>query len=217
MELSKEKQSARQLMFADFSLGLDNVKAYLNELERAPEKAESLNRLLKKKLSRQYEQVKKKETYVSKFDIEGDFKDAGNAGLRVPDDLEEDFDFTLLFQLVASSFSSEYELEIDTETQLVNLIITVEFGEQSITKELQELWTFQILRLFEIYIQEQLHLEGLRFKSKDDKEGVEMEREMKLLEYRKKMRQIKKKLMNNQLNQQEIDDVEDEIDNLMNC
>lgn len=62
MELSKEKQNARQLMFADFSLGLDIVKAYLNELERAPEKAESLNRLLKKKLSRQYEQVKKKET-----------------------------------------------------------------------------------------------------------------------------------------------------------
>lgn len=62
MELSKEKQSARQLMFADFSLGLDNVKAYLNELERAPEKAEELNRLLKKKLSRQYDLVKKKET-----------------------------------------------------------------------------------------------------------------------------------------------------------
>lgn len=121
------------------------------------------------------------------------------------------------FQLVASSFSSEYELEIDTETQLVNLIITVVYGEQRITKELQELWTFQILRLFEIYIQEQLNLEGVRLESEDNKEGVEMEREMKLLEYRKKMRQIKKKLMNNQLNQQEIDDVEDEIENLMNC
>lgn len=151
--------------------------------------------------------------YVSKFDIEGDFKDAGVAGLMVLDDLEEDIDFTLLFQLVASSFSSEYELEIDTETQLVNLIITAVSGEQRITKELQELWTFQILWLFEIYIQEQLNLEGLRFESEDDKEGVEMEREMKLLEYLKKMR----KLMNHQLNQQEIDDVEDEIDNLMNC
>lgn len=151
--------------------------------------------------------------YVSKFDIEGDFKDMGIAGLILPDDLEEDFDFTLLFQLVASSFSSEYKLEIDAETQLVNLIIKVVSGEQRITKELQELWAFQILRLFEIYIQEQLNLEGLRFESEDDKEGVEMEREMKLLEYRMKMR----KLMNNQLNQQEIDDVEDEIDNLMNC
>lgn len=155
--------------------------------------------------------------YVSKFDIEGDIKDMGIAGLILPDDLEEDFDFTLLFQLVASSFSSEYELEIDAETQLVNLIIKVVSGEQRITKELQELWTFQILRLFEIYIQEQLNLEGLRFESEDDKEGVEMEREMKLLEYRMKMRQIKKKLMNNQMNQQEIDDVEDEMDDLMNC
>ena len=100
---------------------------------------------------------------------------------------------------------------------MVNLIITVVYGEQRITKELQELWTFQILRLFEIYIQEQLNLEGVRLESEDNKEGVEMEREMKLLEYRKKMRQIKKKLMNNQLNQQEIDDVEDEIENLMNC
>ena len=155
--------------------------------------------------------------YVSKFDIEGDFKNMGIAGLMVPDDLEEDIDFTLLFQLVASSFSSEYELGIDTETKLVNLIITAVSGEQRITKELQELWTFQILRLFEIYIQEQLNLEGVRLESEDYKEGVEMEREMKLLEYRKKMRQIKKKLMNNQQNQQEIDDVEDEIDNLMNC
>lgn len=151
--------------------------------------------------------------YVSKFDIEGDFKNMGIAGLMVPDDLEEDIDFTLLFQLVASSFSSEYELEIDTETKLVNLIITAVSGEQRITKELQELWTFQILRLFEIYIQEQLNLEGVRLESEDYKEGVEMEREMKLLEYRKKMR----KLMNHQLNQQEIDDIEDEIDNLMNC
>lgn len=154
--------------------------------------------------------------YLSKFDIKESFKDVGIVGLKVPEELKDDFDYNLLIQLVVSSFSSEYEFEFDAETHMVDLWITTKSGNQSVTKSIQELWAFQIIRLYEIYIKEQLNLEGIRFDSEKDREDVDKYREVKLSEFLKIMKRIKMRSMNLEQNQQEIDDAEDEIDELMN-
>lgn len=87
-----------------------------------------------------------------------------------PEELENDFDYRLLTALVMASFSSDYQiikpnkLKKD-ENQKVDLIITVtakgETGQiETVTKKLYELWSFQIFRLFEIYIKEQMSIQN---------------------------------------------------------
>lgn len=154
--------------------------------------------------------------YISRFDVVGTFKYAEIIGMKVPSDLEDDFDYTLLLQLVAASFSSDYELKLDLESQFVDLIITVKSGDQSVTKELQELWSFQIIRLFEIYIDEQLNLEGSRFESENDKAALELERELRFLNYRRMITGLKIQRENHLQNHQEKNNVDAELDELLN-
>ena len=79
----------------------------------------------------------------------------------VPEELEEDFDRNLLIKLVASSFSSDGVLEGTSAEGLKELIISVKAGEQFVVKKVSELWSFQVLRLYEIYIEEQMNLQTL--------------------------------------------------------
>jgi hypothetical protein len=58
------------------------------------------------------------------------------------------------------------------------LYIAVKSGDQSIVKKVSELWSFQIQRLYEIYIEEQLNLEILRQDS-EEKTPIESERLMR--------------------------------------
>ena len=95
--------------------------------------------------------------YLSVFDIP--FR------VNVPEDLEDDFDWDLLFRLVVGSLSSETRLVINEEWLkdpvgqiLVDMYIKVKSGDQEIEKKLDELWSFQVLRLFEIYVEEQMNL-----------------------------------------------------------
>lgn len=82
--------------------------------------------------------------------------------IKHPEDLEDDdFDWKLLYALVLGSFSSDYELArpntITGNKGPVELIINVtDKNGQLITKTIQELWSFQILSLFKIYILEQI-------------------------------------------------------------
>lgn len=91
---------------------------------------------------------------------------------RVPEELTDQFDRWLLIQLVASSFSSECFLEKpelkegekypDDATKIVyDLTISVKNGDQVVVKKVIELWSFQIMRLYEIYIEEQMNLQVL--------------------------------------------------------
>ena len=82
-----------------------------------------------------------------------------------PEDLEDDFDWDLLVKLVAGSFSSDYDLILDEEWKKnpigmpkAHIYITVKLGEQNVTKDIEELWSFQIIRLYEIYAEEQMSL-----------------------------------------------------------
>ena len=85
--------------------------------------------------------------------------------VNIPEDLEEDFDWDLLYRLIAGSYSSEMRLEINpkwldnpTDEILVDIYIKVKHGNTEIEKTLDELWSFQILRLYEIYIEEQMNI-----------------------------------------------------------
>ena len=78
-----------------------------------------------------------------------------------PEDLDEDFDWDILQKLVIGSFSSDYELKQDEKNEWWELYIAVKSWDQSIVKTVSELWSFQILRLYEIYIEEQMNLQIL--------------------------------------------------------
>lgn len=91
--------------------------------------------------------------YLSKFNRVPNFKK--------PESLEDEFDWELLFQLIAGSFSSDYWLEYPDISRLSEpeLVVKVGQGNETTEKIISELWSFQILRLFEIYISEQISIE----------------------------------------------------------
>ncbi len=93
--------------------------------------------------------------YISKFEIDEDLMKR----IEVPDELRYSYDYELLVRLVAASFSSEYKVEHIDETDSERLKIAVKSQGESIVKPLDELWSFQILRLFEIYFEEQMNLD----------------------------------------------------------
>lgn len=97
----------------------------------------------------------------------------------VPDELQNDFDRDILQQLVLWSFSSDYELKKDEWASKPELYIAVKSGDQSIVKKVSELWSFQIQRLYEIYVEEQLNLEILRNENEWEKTPIESERMMR--------------------------------------
>ena len=90
--------------------------------------------------------------YLSKFSFQS---------YLTPEDLDDDFDWDMLQKLVVGSFSSDYELKQDNKDGWWELYIAVESWDQSIVKTVSELWSFQILRLYEIYIEEQMNLQIL--------------------------------------------------------
>lgn len=108
--------------------------------------------------------------YLAKFSF---------VNFATPDELNEDFDRDLLQKLVIGSFSSDYELKNDQEKSMNELYIAVKSWDQSVVKTLSELWSFQVLRLYEIYIEEQLNMHILR--GEDQEQGaIDAEREMRL-------------------------------------
>lgn len=125
--------------------------------------------------------------YVSQFDVEEDLMKR----IEVPDELKYGFDYELLLRLVFASFSSEYIFEHLDETDTERLKIAVDSKGQSIVKSLDELWSFQILRLFEIYFEEQMNLENLTNNSTKEKEAIMFERNMRLKGFDRTMAHLK--------------------------
>ena len=70
--------------------------------------------------------------------------------------MAEDFDRNLLQKLILGSMSTNYELTNNPETNIPDLLITISDENQSITKNLADLWSFQILRLYEIYVEDHM-------------------------------------------------------------
>lgn len=99
---------------------------------------------------------------------------------ETPEELKNDFDRDLLQQLVIGSFSSDYELKKEEGKNEKELYIAVKSGEQSVVKTVSELRSFQILRLYEIYIEEQMNLHSLKAEDENEKNTIDAEREMRL-------------------------------------
>lgn len=101
-----------------------------------------------------------------------------------PEDLEDDFDWDILQKLVVWSFSSDYELKQQNKDEWWELYIAVKSWDQSIVKTVSELWSFQIIRLYEIYIEEQMNLQILMNEGEQEweseKEALISEREVRL-------------------------------------
>lgn len=101
-----------------------------------------------------------------------------------PEDLEDDFDWDMLQKLVIGSFSSDYELKQEGKDGNWELYIAVKSWDQSIVKTVSELWSFQILRLYEIYIEEQMNLQILMNEENEEweseKEALLSERQVRL-------------------------------------
>lgn len=89
--------------------------------------------------------------------------------IAIPEKMtREVFDWPLLVGLVASSLSTtKYEFLyhekkcVRPKEEEPSLSITITGEGRTITKYVDELWSFQILRLFEIYVEEQLQIQSL--------------------------------------------------------
>ena len=88
---------------------------------------------------------------------------------------------------MAGSFSSSFSFEHCDNTDKERLKISVQSGNQSITKYLDELWFFQIQLLFEIYVEEQMNLDILMKNSEAEKNAIYEERKLRLVAFKKKI------------------------------
>lgn len=137
--------------------------------------------------------------YLSKFDISG-------LEIKPPEDLEDEFDYELLVRLIVASFSSNYVLSLDetwkdnpnvSAEPLTNVSVFVKTDSGSQKRDLQELWSFQVLRLFEIYLIEQIDLAVLYAEEMEDEEdetanSVSEERQLRLRRYEGRKKQLLK-------------------------
>lgn len=118
---------------------------------------------------------------------------------KTPEKLDDVFDWDLLFQLIAGSFSSKYWFSEITGYSLDELFVEVKHKSVTIKKKISELWSFQIIRLFEIYCEEQMKLQILFSKSIKDKDretikGIKKEREKRIAPHRKIKKLVKETL-----------------------
>lgn len=120
--------------------------------------------------------------FLSRYDIKGGLK---GLALEYPMFLEDDFDYDLLQRLVFNSLSSEYELKVNDDGISYKLLIYVKSGNEKIMKSLDELWSFQIERLFEIYLEEAINRYNLCAESEIEAKAVHAEMEPRVALFQK--------------------------------
>lgn len=153
---------------------------FVNELREDPEKKEFIEEYEKAygPMPSDFKETDIYKQYVSRFEHPKNFQ------LITPDELEFDFDWELLEQLTAASFSSDYWLELDVDSSsMYQLYISVKSGGNQVVKKIGVLWSFQIYRLFEIYIEEQIKLFSLM---DEEKEAILAEQKARIKKYRLK-------------------------------
>jgi len=153
---------------------LFDFPAFIEELREKEDKKEIVEKYEKYFWKIQWDikdQVRYKD-YLSKFPFQS---------YLTPEDLDDDFDWDILEKLVIGSFSSDYELKQDKD-EWWELYIAVKSWDQSIVKTVSELRSFQILRLYEIYIEEQMNLQILMSEEdeENEKEALISERQVRL-------------------------------------
>ncbi len=141
----------------------------------------------------------------------------------VPEELKNEFDWDLLLKLVAWSFSSECyfekpevkeweDLPVDENWQKIwDLTIAVKSWDKSVVKKVSELWSFQILRLYEIYIEEQMNLQILIKEDENEAKAILSNRQARL--QRRKV--MLDSLDRDQLKEEAKKEQEQKLDDLM--
>ena len=102
----------------------------------------------------------------------------------------------LLARLIFGSLSSSYSLILDkdwknnpTDTVAVDIRIGVESKDNNISRQLNELWSFQVMLLFEIYVEEKIQYNNLL-----DKEDYEHNKEELLEERQTRFKKFEKEI-----------------------
>lgn len=123
--------------------------------------------------------------YVSKFTLPEGFR------LITPDELALDFDWELLEQLIAASLSSDYWYELSEDTTSYQLNVSVAHNGVKVVKKIKELWAFQILKLYKIYIEEQIKLFTLMAEDDEEYEAIAAEQKTRIKKYNLKTSGLK--------------------------
>lgn len=188
-------------------MNMFNFKEFIENLKELDEKKDIVEKYEKlvEPLTEDFKDTIIFKDYLSKFDV--DWID-----LLLPEYIDEDFDFELLLRLVISSFSSSYVLEKNEETWKIELIINVSAWEKHVAKKLSELWGFQIARMYEIYIEEQMNLEILAHEDEKEKDIVLSQRAANIDKWKLTMENLKVK----ELKEKEESEKNEKLDDLMN-
>jgi len=129
----------------------------------------------------------------------------------VPEELKEDFDWPFLMELVASSFSSDGLIDSIEWSDLPDFVISVQSGDQVVVKKVSELRGFQILRLYEIYIEEQMNLQVLMAEDEKEKDAIEAQRDARSHRWNLVLDNLDKEV----LTKQDKEEREGKLDDLM--
>lgn len=109
--------------------------------------------------------------YISKFP---------SIEYNVPEDLKDDFDWWLLMKLVWWSFSSDWIIEKMDEEGSFEFIVSVHSWDMTVVKKISELRWYQISKLYEIYIQEQMNIAIIMAEDEQERSAIELQQNMKL-------------------------------------
>lgn len=177
---------------------LFDFKLFVNELrdnsekreiiEKYEENVESIDRIKDVRDTLFYKE------YLSQYNLPEDL----NFVLRVPQEFHSDFDWDLLLRLILASFSSLYSLSLTEQWKQspkdeieIMVEITVGNSSEKATKKLDELWSFQILRLFEIYVEEQMNLATIKKKEEEEEcEAIEINRQVYIEKFNEQINAI---------------------------
>lgn len=107
-----------------------------------------------------------------------------------PHSLEEEFEWPLLLRITAASFSSNYDFVFRDNDLIPKLVITVGNQNETVSKSIDCLIYSQINRLFQIYIEECINLQGLAAESEFECKAIEFERNQRISLYEKKVNNV---------------------------
>ncbi len=169
---------------------------YVEEAESSPERKDVIERYMKKykiKKNSYFEEHPIYVDYLSKFNMEWD--------VVTPEEtvLFSSEDWNLLSRLIFASDATSYSLILDddwkrkpTERVKVHISIKVSYQGQETTKMLDELWSFQIMRLFRSYIDQQINY--LMSLVDDDEKELFRQREAQIEIFEKEKKKIMKEI-----------------------
>ncbi len=183
---------------------LFNFQTFIADLRENQEKKEVVEKFEKHfgEISWEAKDQNWYKNYTSKFK---------SVSYLTPDELKDDFDRSFLMELVASSFSSDWLLESIEGSELPEFVISVQSGDQVVVKKVSELRWFQILRLYEIYIEEQMNLQVLMAEDEKEKDAIEAQRDAR--SHRRNI--VMDNLDKEELTKQDKQEREGKLDDLM--